>query len=355
MTIRLDRDRLTKFCREVFQAAGLAAEHAAIVSDNLMEAELRGVRSHGLIQVKNYAESLKNGTFNKKPRIKVLRETQATLLVDGDMAPGSISGKYAMKKCIEKAGETGIASAAVRNGVHFGMAAWYAMTALPHDMLGFAFCNAQPRTAVYGSIDKNIGTNPICAAIPADREYPVVFDAATSQTAYNKILYAFKEGRRIEKGLALDAAGNDTDDPKTALDGPFLPFGGYKGSGLAIVVDILCSLLTGTAVRIDPETQEPREAIGKVGFYFSAVKIAAFQEPLLFKKTVDLMIKRLKSSRKREEQGKIYMPGELEFISHAEQSAHGINLGESVFDDLTALSRDWNLPFGVEDCRLSSS
>ncbi|MDR1875383.1 MAG: Ldh family oxidoreductase [Synergistaceae bacterium] len=349
MTIKADRQKLAEFCREVFQAAGLEAQHAATVSDNLMEAELRGVRSHGLIQVKNYVDGLKSGAINKNPRIKVLKETPGTLLIDGDLAPGSASGGYAMAKCIEKARETGVASAAVKNGTHFGMAASYAMTALPHDMLGFAFCNAKPRIAVHGSIDKNVGTNPVCVAIPADRQYPVVYDAATSKTAYNKVLYAFREGQKIEKGLALDEAGDETDDPATALNGAFLPFGGYKGSGLAIVVNVLCSLLTGTAIQPGAETQELQEDPWKIGFYFSAVDIAAFQDPKLFKKSVDLMITRLKSSRKKDGQ-EIYMPGELEYLSHAEQSAHGISLGEAIWSDLKALGRELALSFKVEDC-----
>jgi LDH2 family malate/lactate/ureidoglycolate dehydrogenase len=334
MPIKLAKENLTEFCNEVFQASGLSSDHAAIVSNNLMSAELRGVRSHGLIQVKTYVDALKSGEYNQCPQVKVLRETSSSLLIDGNFGPGSISGSFAMKKCIDKARLTGVAGVGVTNGAHFGMAAYYAMKALPHDMIGFAFCNAKPRVAVYGGIDAQMGTNPICVAVPALDEFPVVYDGATTKTAWNKIRYAFKEGRRIGEGLALDKDGNDTDDPQKALEGVLLPFADHKGSGLAIIVNILCSLLTGAAACANPETGDFSEKVGRVGFYFSALDIAAFQEPSFFKKSVDLMVQRMKSSRKRAGHERIYMPGELEFLKHAEQSENGVELGEAIFAEL---------------------
>ena len=342
----MDRQKLTEVCSEIFKAAGLQEQHAACVADNLVEAELRGVRSHGVIQVKTYVERLNKGKINKTPHIRVLKETQGTLLVDGDFSPGAVSGTFAMDRCIEKAKETGIASAAVRNGTHFGMAAYYAMRALPFDMMGFAFCNAQPRVAVHGSVDRNMGTNPICAAIPANREHPIVFDAATSAAAYNKVFYASKEGYKIEGGLALDDDGVETRNPQIALEGVFLPFGGYKGSGLAVIVNVLCTLLTGGAVSSWPVSgadSELREDLMNVGFYFSALDISAFQEPELFKRSMDAMIRRMKSSRKKKDCGEIYMPGEIEFLQHARQSRDGVSLGRSVFSDLSALRLELNL------------
>jgi LDH2 family malate/lactate/ureidoglycolate dehydrogenase len=234
------------------------------------------------------------------------------------------------------------------------MAAYYAMRALGHDMIGFAFCSARPRIAVHGGISRALGTNPICAAIPAARENPVVFDAATSKTAYNKIVYALREGRGLEKGLAIDARGQDTDDPAAALRGALLPFGGYKGSGLAVIVQILCSLLTGAAFQFDEKTHGLRENPDKIGFYFMAVDIAAFQPPELFKKSVDLLARRLKNSQKTSGQGTIYMPGELEYLAHAEQSARGLILGEGVAADLDALRRELALDGNVADCLASA-
>jgi LDH2 family malate/lactate/ureidoglycolate dehydrogenase len=348
MLARLDREKLGEFCREIFQAAGLGPEHAAAVAGNLVAAELRGVRSHGLMQAQNYVAGLKSGAINKNPKLKIIKDAPAAVLIDGDLAPGAVSGVYAMDKCIEKAKVAGVASAAVKNGTHFGMAAYYAMRALAHDMIGFAFCNARPRVAVYGGVSRALGTNPICAAIPAGLKSPVVFDAATSKTAYNKILYALREGRKIEKGLGLAPDGQDTDDPATALAGVFLPFGGYKGSGLSVVVQILCSLLTGAAFR--EEADGLREDADRVGFYFMALDIAAFQPPELFKKAVDLLIRRLKNSPKIAGQDKIYMPGELEYATYAEQTARGVILSETTAADLDALRRELSLDGSAGDC-----
>ncbi|GHV29129.1 lactate dehydrogenase [Synergistales bacterium] len=349
MEKRFDAEKLKTFLRDIFQAAGLEYDYSAAVSDNLVEAELRGVYSHGVIQARNYADRLKNGSINPKPSIKILRETPGTLTVDGDFAPGAVSGTFAMNRCLAKAAETGIASVAVRNGTHFGMAAYYAMRALPRDMIGFAFCNSKPHVAVYGSIDGEIGTNPICAAVPAYGEYPVVFDGATSKTAYNKVLYAFKEGLKIENGLVFDEQGADTDDPAAALKGALLPFGGYKGSGLAVIVEIFCSLLTGTSVQLDADTGEPEETPDKVGFYFSAIDVAAFGEPVFFKKSVDMLIRRLKNLRRKDERAPIYMPGELEFRRHEEGSANGVKLGGAAAESLASLGEELKLPIGVED------
>jgi LDH2 family malate/lactate/ureidoglycolate dehydrogenase len=186
-----------------------------------------------------------------------------------------------------------------------------------------------------------MGTNPICAAVPALEELPVVYDGATTKVAWNKIHYARKEGSKIDKGLVLDKDGSETDDPEKAE--VLLPFARHKGSGLAIVVNALCSLLTGAAACTDLETGGLCEEVGRVGFYFSAVDIAAFQEPLFFKKSMDLMIRRMKSSRKRAGQERIYMPGELEFIEHGEQSANGVELSEAVLAELRGVGSE----FGV--------
>jgi LDH2 family malate/lactate/ureidoglycolate dehydrogenase len=324
---RFDWRKLLAFCTEAFRAAGCSDEHAKTVADNLMQAELRGVRSHGLLHVKEYIEKLQSGAINKAPRLRVLNETSGALLVDGDHAPGSVSGTFAMDMCVGKAAVTGTASAAVRNGTHFGMAAYYAMRALPRDMIGFAFCSAQPRVAVYGGIDGVMGTNPICAAVPAGSEFPIVYDGATSAITYNRTFLAAREGRVIERGLLLDKDGNDTDDPGALFDGGvFLPFGGYKGSGLAVLVNVLCTLLTGIS-----------EDLTNVGFYFAAVDVRVFQEPGLFKRSVDAMVRRMKASRKRGGCEHIYMPGEIEFLNHAEQSKNGVALSESVLSDLVEL------------------
>lgn len=350
MNVKMSPQKVARFCTETFTTFNVNKPDAATIADNLLQAELRGVRSHGLVQVKNYINYFKSGRINASPKIRIENESTATLVVDGDNGPGSVTGKWTMEKCIEKAKNSGAAFATVKNGTHFGMAAYYAMMALEHDMIGIASCNAGTIVSVYGGISRALGTNPICLAAPADKHLPLVYDGATSEAAFNKIFFAHTEGRKIPFGWALDSEGNDTDDPKKAMEGSLIPFGGYKGSGLSVFVNVFCGLLSGAAVQKDLQTGEISESPQSVGFLFGAIDISRFQPPEQFKKAVDVMIDRLKASKKKSGISSILMPGEPEFLKKEENLRSGLCVGRGVLNDLKEVEKICNTSLHIDDC-----
>ena len=338
------------FCVEAFLKLDVPERDAQIVASNLVEGELRGLSSHGLSRMIYYINKLEAGGFKAKPDIKVLQERPATLLMDADNAMGAVAGSQAMKLCIQKAEKTGIACAAVQKGNHFGIAAFYSMMALEKEMIGIAMCNSVAKMAVYGGVDPVLGTNPISIAVPADLKYPLVFDAATSEVALGKILVADIEGKTIPKGWAIDSEGYPTQNPKSALSGALLPFGGYKGSGLAVMVDVFSAVLSGAffglhtgELRADPEKGQD------VGFFFGAIDVASFQEVQTFKRRIDQMITELKASRKSEGVTEIYMPGELEFLKKEQLLKSGFQIGPGVLRDLMSIKNRFGLRNSPED------
>ena len=311
-----DPPRIRALVAEIFERSGCPSERAETVADNLVQAEMRGVRSHGLVQVLPYSRHFREGRIRAGAEIEAVAEGPAMLAFDAHFAPGSVAGKLAMKRTIEKAWESGVAVSTVKNGTHFGMAAYYAMDALSENMIGLAFTSSGLLVAPFGGKTRQLGTNPICVAVPALRHRPIVFDAATSVAAYNKAFFAHTEGRPIPEGWAVSRDGAPTTDPADLVlnGGSLLPFGGYKGYGLSLVVYLITAVLSGM------------QDAGAIGFNFAAIDINRFSDAERFKQTVDETIDRLKSSPKADGAGQILVPGEIEFDLHERAERDGIEL-----------------------------
>jgi LDH2 family malate/lactate/ureidoglycolate dehydrogenase len=338
------------FCTEAFMATGVPEPDAKLVAQNLVEAELRGHPSHGMSRLKFYIAKLEHGGFKARPNIKILKDRPSMLLMDSDLSLGAVAGKQAMSICIEKAKKTGVAVASVRNANHFGIAAFYAMMALEHNMIGFTTCNANKLQAVHGGASPLLGTNPIAIAVPAGKRYPLVYDGATSTVASGKMIVADIEGKAIPLGWALDAAGKPTTNPKAGLTGVLLPLGGYKGSGLAVMVDVLSAVLSGAMT--SPHVNELRANPEKgqmSGFFFGAIDIASFDDVDAFKAEIDRLIDELKGSKKMEGVEEIFMPGEIEFRSHEKLSKTGFKIGPGVHNDLMQIKERFNLKTNIAD------
>ncbi|MDR3565687.1 MAG: Ldh family oxidoreductase [Negativicutes bacterium] len=342
-------EQALKFCTEAFMATGVREGDGKIVAENLVEAELRGHPSHGLSRLKFYLAKLEAGGFNANPEIKILKDKPSMLLMDSDYSLGAVAGKQAMSLCIEKAKKTGFAAASVRKANHFGIAAFYAMMALEHDMIGFTTCNSSRLVAVHGGVTMKLGTNPIAIAVPAGKRHPLVFDAATSTVASGKMIVADIEGKSIPYGWALDAEGRPTTDPKAGLQGALLPLGGYKGSGLGIMVDVLSAVLSGAQtsphcgeLRFDPERGQ------NVGFFFGAIDVASFDDVDTFKAGIDQLIDDLKNSKKMEGVEEIFMPGEIEY-RNVEKNKSGFKVGPGVYGDLMQLKEKFKVKANLVD------
>jgi len=332
---RVPVDKLKTFTKNVFMKVGVPEEDALTAAEVLVAADMRGVSSHGVARLDIYVKRILAGVVNTKPRITVVKDSGPLALVDGDNGLGFVVGTKAMSLAIEKAKKYGIGAVGARKSNHFGIAGYYAMMALKHDMIGFATTHASPLVAPTGGKAPFFGTNPIAVAIPAGTQPPVVLDMAVTVVARGKIEEAIRRGQKIPLGWALDKDGRPTEDPHEALKGTLLPIGGYKGYGLALVVDVICGLLTGASYgknvgSLFGDLTRPQN----LGHFFAAIDVNAFQPADEFKRKMDEYILEIKNSPKAEGVEEILLPGEPEWRKTREALEKGIELHPKVLEAL---------------------
>jgi LDH2 family malate/lactate/ureidoglycolate dehydrogenase len=237
---------LEPWTRALLAASGLEDKYAAAVAETLVWTSLRGVDSHGIARVPVYSERLQTGVLNTRPRPRVVRRDGAVALVDGDHGPGQVAALAATDLSIQLAREHGVGIVSVRRSGHYGAAGYYAIRAAEAGLIGMSMTNTEPLVIPYGGAGAALGTNPIAFAAPTP-DGVFNLDMATSQVAMNKIFNARSEGRAIPEGWGVDERGQPTTDPDAAVYG--VPLGGYKGYGLALMVEVLCGVLAGAGVR----------------------------------------------------------------------------------------------------------
>ena len=350
--ITVDCEKIKNLVAKIFVASNLNENDALLVADNLVQAEMRGIRSHGLVQVANYSTFMRSGKINVNAHIKQISESPSTLAFDADFAAGSVAGKFAMKKTIEKAKKTGVAISTVKNATHFGFAAYYALDAVQENLIGLAFTSSSFLVAPFGGYERVLGTNPICVAVPAGKRRTVVFDAATSNAAYNKSFFAYTEGRPIPDDWGLDANGNKTTNPADIVKngGALLPFGGYKGYGLDFIVSILTAILSGGAIGLNPDGSV-FEKQDEIAYNFAAIDISRFTDVDSFKETVDLSIDRIKSSKKLGGVDEIFVPGEIEWNLYEKSKREGIGLYQGVASEIERTIQELRISASLDDAK----
>jgi LDH2 family malate/lactate/ureidoglycolate dehydrogenase len=348
---RINHEKLTRFVQAAFEKLGVPAADAQIAAETLVAADLRGVDTHGVIRFSPhawYVKWLSDGSMTAKPNIRVISETPSTALLDGDRGMGMVIGHRAMELAIEKAKQCGIGMVGVRNSRHYGMSAQYAMQALAHDMIGIAMTNASRQVVPTFGREARFGTNPMCFAVPADKELPFVLDMATTTAAAGKLELAARLEKSIPTGWALDEKAEATHDPRVAQKARrLLPLGGsrdngsHKGYGLAILVEILCGVLTGTLTALNAD-QDPR------GHFFGAIRVDAFRPVTEFKRDMDRLIRELKSTPPIQGQNRVYVAGEIEFETAEERAERGVPLLPSVLKGLREVSEQLGIPYNLE-------
>jgi len=328
---------------------------ARIVADVLTSADLRGVDSHGIIRLDTYYGSLiRSGLINPHSPRKTINETSAVLAVDGGLGLGHVVSYHTMQRCIEKARESGVCMATVRNSNHYGIAGYYAMMALDHDMIGISFTNAQPLVAPTYGRKAMLGTNPIAVAAPAGKNLPYVLDMATSIVPIGRITVYDKAQKPIPEGWGVDKDGLITTNPSAVLDGGALMalggsdvMRGYKGYGLALMVDIFSGVLAGAGFALNvggPKTKRP----ANVGHFFAAVRIDAFRPVEEFRRDMDALLDMLKESPKAVGQERIYIHGEKEFEMAERNRQNGAPLMPEVVSQLKEAGSKLGVPFDLE-------
>jgi LDH2 family malate/lactate/ureidoglycolate dehydrogenase len=346
--VLISAETLRGWTQRVFGRVGVSSEDAALVTDSLIEANLRGVDTHGITRVLGaYVRRLQGGAVNPRTELATLRESPSTALIDCRNSLGQVSAHHAMRLAIAKARATGVAFTATTHSSHYGAAAYWAMMALPEGMVGLSATNALPTFAPTGGRTPMLGTNPFAIAIPAGRELPMVLDMATTVVARGRIILHAKQDKPLEPGWAYDAEGRPTTDPHAALKGLLAPIGGYKGYGIALAVDMLCGVMTGAnfgahfpSAQAD-NVRDPRD----VGSVFGAIRVESFMDLAEFQIRMDTAIREIRACDKADGVARIFIPGEIEFETKAKRLREGIPVPEVVVTEFVALGQELGVPF----------
>ena len=324
---------------------------AKLAARALLSADLRGIDSHGVARLSGYTRLWEVKRINSKASVKVVHETPSTAVVDGDSGLGLVVAPFAMQVAIDKAKNAGSGWVSVRNSNHFGIAGFHAMMALEHDMIGMAMTNASALVAPTFSVERMLGTNPICVAIPAGNEPAFVADLATTTAANGKLEILQRKNESAPTGWIQDKVGQiSTDAHELKKGGALLPLGGdrehgsHKGYALGSIVDIFSAVLSGAnygpwvppfPAYVPMPTGMPGAGIGH---FFGAMRIDAFRPSEDFKTHMDNWITRFRNAKPVAGQDRVLIPGDPEREMEAERAVHGIPMPDSVYNDLAELA-----------------
>ena len=350
---------LNKFTIDVLTKMGFSLGDSMECAKVFLAAELRGHSTHGVIRIGDYFKLWEAGRINTKPNVRIIHETPSTAVVNGDGTIGMIPAKFSMELAIKKAKDVGTGWVSTNNSCNFGIAGYYAMMALEHDMIGITMTNASPLVAPTFSADALLGTNPIAIAIPAKNQPPFIADFATTPINRGKFTMAAKKGETIGLGFAQDKQGNPSEDP-TILEkgGSMLPLGGdrihgsHKGYCLGAIVDIFSAVFSGANFGpfVPPMVAYMPLLDNKVGeglgHFFGAMRIDAFQEADVFKSRMDLWIETFRNAKPAVGQTKVLIPGDPEREREVIIMAEGIELIPQVEADLKLVADKLGLTFG---------
>jgi LDH2 family malate/lactate/ureidoglycolate dehydrogenase len=325
---------LQAFVEQLFQRCGMEEQDARLLAETLVTSDLRGVHSHGVLRVPEYVRKLTREGVDPRGRPVLAGGAGACRVVDGGNSMGQIGMQFATERTLEAAEAHGIAAVAVRGSNHCGALAYFAMQALPRDMIGFATTHAMPTMAPWGGAERLLGINPIAIAVPAGEELPVVYDAAFSASSHGKIRVYQQEGRPLPEGWALDREGRPTTDPAAAMEGLLQPIGGFKGVGLAMIAGMLCSFLSGARYGTELGSMEAGPRAGEDGHFVGALRVSAFEAVDRFKARVDAAVRQLHACRRAPGFEHIYAPGEREALTQEAYAREGIPLNAAILADL---------------------
>jgi L-2-hydroxycarboxylate dehydrogenase (NAD+) len=356
-----DYDVLWDFTKEVFKRIGSSDEHATLAATGLLRADLRGIDSHGIARLTGYVRLWEAKRANAQPDIQIVHETPSTGVVDGDGGLGLVVAPFAMNLAISKSKQVGSGWIAVRNSNHFGIAAQHALMALEEDMIGIVMTNASALVAPTFSIERLLGTNPICVAIPAGKEPPFVADLATTTAANGKLEILQRKNQEAPRGWIQDKDGHISTNPhELKAGGALLPLGGdrehgsHKGYALGAIVDIFSGVLSGAnygpwVPPFPAFISIPENMPGKgIGHFFGAMRIDAFRKAEAFKKDMDQWLKRFREAKPASGFDQVLVPGDPERFMEAERKEKGIPLMNALVEDLEYLAEKFKIqPPGV--------
>lgn len=341
-----DCEKLKEFCSRIMESAGLPEEDSRNFADSLITADMRGIPSHGITRLKAYHRRLKDGIIDAKARPVIQAELPSLMIVDGCNAMGVTIGTFTMRECIRRASQTGACFAAVKNANHFGYAAYFSEMAAKEGMIGISMANSSHAVAPYGGRTPQLGTNPLAVTVPGRDSILLDLDMATSLVARGKVTLAAKKGVSIPPDWGIDEKGRPVTDPNAV--NCVVPFGGYKGYGIGLVVEILSSCISGSLSSQGMGSFYDFSRPQNVGFFIGALNVAGVADLGEFADRVEAQIRMLKESPKAEGCDEILVAGEKEARNYEYAAANGIDIPSSVLAELEELSRLCGVPFACE-------
>lgn len=341
--ISISAKKLRNFIKNVLLKAGVHEGTAGYVTEGLVQTSLRGVDSHGIRLFPHYLEGIKGGRINPKPNYKFTRTSSSTGLLDADHTFGHAAGIEAAKRAVELANEAGTGHIAVYNSTHFGAAAYYALEIAKHDMIGMSFTNTDALIKTYAGKRPFLGNNPICFAAPCNGEEPFCLDMATSVVTFNKIKQLRDEELPAPNGAGASSKGIETTNPNEIT--MLLPIGGYKGYGLSLMIEILCSMLTGMPYgpHISKMFEAPMHKKRFLGHFIGAMRIDCFQDKDIFKNRLSTMIQELRNEPSLDKNIAVQVAGDPEKKNCLERTKKGIPLKENTLETFLEIGEEFRV------------
>jgi LDH2 family malate/lactate/ureidoglycolate dehydrogenase len=327
----ISAEDLTSWAVQLLAAARFPTPKARLVADSLVAANLRGVDSHGVQLLPYYVEQVERGDMDPDADGRTASESGACLLYDGQNGIGQHVARVCCEHAVRLAGKHGISIVVARESNHFGAAAYWSQRISDHGLIGLVMCNASPLVAPWQGKEPRVGTNPICVSVPG----PWLLDMATTTVAANRIWKAAIHGEEsIPAGWAMDSEGVPTTNTDAAIRGLPMPLGGYKGSGLALMVEILCAALGGGAMSIEVGGIRIRGKNMRVSQTFLAIDVSRFMQVDEFTRRMAWLVKTVKSSSPAKGYSEVMVAGDPEWRAEAERRQHGIPLGDGTWESL---------------------
>ncbi len=348
--MRIAEENLKNAIVDVLQELGAKDQEALLVADVLIESDLRGIATHGCAFVPLIAERHAHGVLNIPTHIEYIADSGAIAHIDGNNGLGQVAAAEAMKTSIKKAKEYGVGLTLVRNTNHIGFLGYYPLMAVAEGMIGLCMTNAAPAIAPWGGAEAFFGTNPLSLAAPVANGKPIVLDMSSSIVARGKVRRAQRMGENIPEGWALDADGVPTTDPVEALKGTVLPMAGPKGYGLALFIDLVSGLLSGSKYGPDLLTfHKPLGPTG-VGATFVAIDIARFMPREQFETLAQEYAEAIRNSKKAKGVDRIFLPGEIEANKTAVNKSQGtVEVDPQIVQKINLLLQEKGLSSQLEE------
>jgi len=332
----LKTQQLKNKIKKIFISHGLNNNHASICANALINAELVEAPSHGLSRLKMYCDRIKKKVINPKPKIKIKKISKSITHIDANNSIGFVAADIGIKQAIKNAKKTGLGLVGIKNSGHYGLSGYYAEQAVKKNLIVFCFTNAPPAIAPHGARKSLFGTNPICFGTPTSSKVPFILDTSVSMINRGKIRVAAKIGKKIPKGVALDKNGQPTTDAKKALAGVQLPIAGFRGSGLAWMVDILSGVITGG--NHGGKVKDPFDDFTgpqNIGHLFITMKTNLFVSN--YNNRIKENIKRIKKLPRIKGTKKIVYPGQNKFSRYKKNIKKEINIPKNIKEEIDIL------------------